>query len=66
MRVTLGVGVTRAGVDELITGLWTFANILGLLTDEIGERPHNLGVQVNGLVINRETQGAGAPRPWLR
>ena len=51
MRVTLGVGVTRAGVDELITGLWTFANILGLLTDEIGERTPNLGVQVDGLVI---------------
>ena len=51
MRVTLGVGVTRAGVDELITGLWSFANVLGLLTNVIGERTLNAGVTVDGLLI---------------
>ena len=51
MQVTLGVGVTRRGVDETITGLWSFANALGLLVDDIGERTPNLGVAVDGLVI---------------
>ncbi len=51
MRVTLGVGVTRAGVDELITGLWSFANALGLLTDDIGERTAAAGVTIDGLLV---------------
>lgn len=57
MRVTLGVGVTRSGVDELITGLWSFANALGLLTDVIGERTAAAGVTVDGLLI----KDAGIP-----
>lgn len=58
MRVTLGVGVTRAGVDELITGLWSFANALGLLTDVIGERTAAAGVTVDGLLV----KDAGIPQ----
>lgn len=51
MRLTLGAGVTRAGVDETIAGLWTFANALGLLTDVIGERSGGVGVTVDGMLI---------------
>ncbi len=51
MQIGLGIGVTRLGVNETITGLWSFANVLGLLVDDIGERTPNLGVAVDGLVI---------------
>lgn len=43
MRVGLPTGVVEAGVDETITGLWTFANVLGFLTDNIGERTSDAG-----------------------
>lgn len=51
MRVSLGADAARRNVDELITGLWTFANVLGLLTDIIGERTAAAGVTVDGLLI---------------
>ncbi len=57
MRITLGTNVTRAGAAETITGLWTFANVLGLLTDIIGERTAAAGVTVDGLLI----KDAGIP-----
>ena len=57
MKITLGPNVTRAGIDETITGLWSFANVLGLLTDVIGERTAAAGVNVDGLLV----KDAGIP-----
>ena len=57
MRITLGPSVVRGNIDETITGLWTFANVLGLLTDVIGERTGAAGVTVDGLLI----KDAGIP-----
>lgn len=57
MRITLGPSVVRGNIDETITGLWTFANVLGLLTNVIGERSAAAGVTVDGLLI----KDAGIP-----
>ena len=57
MRITLGPSVVRGNIDELITGLWSFANALGLKTDDINERTAAEGVTVDGLLI----KDAGIP-----
>lgn len=51
MRIGLPTGVVQSAVDETITGAWTFANALGLLTDVITERSAGVGVTVDGLLI---------------
>ena len=51
MRVGLPTGVVEAGSDETITGLWTFANALGFLTDDINERTADEGVTIDGLLV---------------
>lgn len=57
MRVSLGADAAQVNVDEVILGLWRFANALGLLTDVIGERTAAAGVTVDGLLI----KDAGIP-----
>lgn len=57
MRISLGPSVVRANIDESITGLWSFANANGLLTDVIGERTAAAGVTVDGLLV----KDAGIP-----
>lgn len=51
MRVGLPVGVVQSAIDETITGVWTFANALGILTDVIGERTPGAGVTIDGLLV---------------
>jgi len=57
MQIGLGVGVTRLGVAEQITGLWSFLHAQGLLTDDIGERTAAHGVEIDGLLV----KDAGVP-----
>lgn len=51
MRINPPTTVARREVDEAITGLWSFANALGLLTDDVGERTGGAGVTVDGMLI---------------
>ncbi|KKK67740.1 hypothetical protein LCGC14_2951060, partial [marine sediment metagenome] len=43
--------VGRIDRDETVTGLWSFVNALGLLTDIIGERTGGAGVTVDGVIL---------------
>ena len=49
MIVTPGANVGRLDVNETVTGLWSFAHALGLLTDVINERTGTVGVTIDGV-----------------
>lgn len=50
-QIVDGALLARVGADETISGLYTFSNAAGLLTDVIGERTAAAGVTVDGLLI---------------
>ena len=48
MRIGPAANVARLDVAETITALWSFANALGLRTDDISERTAGAGVGIDG------------------
>lgn len=57
MRVGFSADGARRALNEIITGLWSFTNAQGFLTDDINERTGGAGVTVDGLLI----RDAGIP-----
>lgn len=50
MKLSSAAGL-RGDVDELITGLFSFGNVGGLLTDIVGELTAGLGVTIDGVLL---------------
>lgn len=57
MRVGFSADGARRALNEIITGLWSFTDAQGLLTDDVNERTGGAGVTVDGLLI----RDAGIP-----